>query len=432
MICAGQGTRTTSCRPSRSTGPARRELATFEHERRWARDASPLQLPSGDWILLAGPIGDTPGMAASAGRVPLLLNVVTGERIELREPAALGYESRRLSAAARLTAMPSLAAPRRLPAPHRRAAGPDRPAVVVVGDLVVDVMLLPARDLDRGTDVPGRVRLRQGGSATTTARWLGRLGARSSLVCAIGRDAVGRALVMAVAGDGVTVRAVRVAGAPTGRIGVLVEPGGERSFVQDRGAALRLRPQDLKPDWFAGADAVHLPAYSLLDQPLGLAGHGGHAARARGFGALLTLDLSSTAPLLAKGRRAALELIGEAHPDLIFATRDEARALVGSRKDDEALLELAPIAVVKRGRKGATILARNGKRALRFEVATTPIKAADTTGAGDAFSAGFLYGWLDGRRKGLAAPAALQRGAVAGNRAAFRHLSNPPGELPLG
>ena len=302
---------------------------------------------------------------------------------------------------------------------------------MVVGDLVVDVMLLPARDLRRGTDVPGLVRLRQGGSATTTARWLGRLGARSSLVCAIGRDAVGRALVMAVAGDGVTVRAVRVAGAPTGRIGVLVEPGGERSFVQDRGAALRLRPQDLKPDWFAGADAVHLPAYSLLDQPLGLAGMAA-TQLAREAGALVTVDLSSTAPLLAKGRRAALELIEEAHPDLIFATRDESRALVGSKKDDEALLDLAPIAVVKRGRKGATILARDGKRALRFEVATTPIKAPDTTGAGDAFSAGFLHGWLDGRRKGLASLAALQRGAVAGNRAALRHLSNPPGELQLG
>ncbi len=327
--------------------------------------------------------------------------------------------------------MPRLPGPRRLAAPRRRPVAAVHPAVVVLGDLVVDVMLLPARDLERGTDVPGRVRLRQGGSATTTARWLGRLGARSSLVCAIGRDAVGRALVTAVSGDRVVVRAVRVAGAPTGRIGVLVEPGGERSFVQDRGAALRLRPEDLRPEWFAGADAVHLPAYSLLDQPLGLAGMA--ATRlAREAGALVTLDLSSTAPLLAKGRRAALQLIEQAQPDLIFATRDESRALVGSKKDDEALLDLAPIAVIKRGRKGATVLARDGKRALRFEIATTPIKAADTTGAGDAFSAGFLYGWLDGRRKGLAPAAAVQRGAVAGNQAALRHLSKPPTELALG
>src|SRR4051812_45322725 len=147
-------------------------------------------------------------------------------------------------------------------------------------------MLLPDRDLERGTDVPGKVRLRQGGSATTTARWLGRLGARSSLVCAIGRDSIGRALVAAVSHDGVQVHAVRVAGAATGRIGVLVEPGGERSFVQDRGAALRLRPEDLKPEWFAGAVALHLPAYSLLDQPLGLAGMAA-TALAREAGALV-------------------------------------------------------------------------------------------------------------------------------------------------
>ena len=327
--------------------------------------------------------------------------------------------------------MPTIPSPRRIPDPRRSRRLPAGPSIVVVGDLVLDVVLALGIDLERGTDVPGRVRLRQGGSATTTARWLGRLGSRSSLVCAVGRDAIGRSLVAVVAGDGVQVRAVRVAGAPTGRIGVLVEPDGERSFIQDRGAALRLRPEDLKVEWFAGADAVHLPAYSLLDQPLGLAGMA--ATRlARGAGALVTVDLSSTAPLLAKGRRTALELLEEARPDLVFATRDESRALVGSKRDDEGLIDVSPIAVVKRGRKGATVLVRDGKRVRRFEVATSPIRAADTTGAGDAFSAGFLHGWLDARRRGAAPTAALQRGAVAGNRAALRHLSTAPAELPLG
>ena len=160
-----------------------------------------------------------------------------------------------------LAAMPSLPDPRRISAPRRRSAAPTGPAVIVLGDLVVDVVLAPDRDMIRGTDVTGRVVLRQGGSAASTARWLGRIGARSSLVCAIGRDATGRALVAAATGDKVTVRAVRVAGARTGRIGVLVEPGGERSFVTERGAALRLRPEDLRPEWFRGADALHLPAY---------------------------------------------------------------------------------------------------------------------------------------------------------------------------
>jgi sugar/nucleoside kinase (ribokinase family) len=305
---------------------------------------------------------------------------------------------------------------------------------VVIGDLVLDVVLAPARPLEQGTDVTGRVLVRQGGSATTTARWLGRLGARSTLVCAIGRDSAGRALVAAATADGVTVHAVRVSGARTGRIGVLVEPGGERSFVTDRGAALQLRPEDLRPDWFAGADAVHLPAYSLFDRPLGLAGL--EAIRiAHDAGVAVTLDLASSGPLLDRGRRAAFALIAEAAPDLLFATRDEAKALAGPRRE-ERLLRVAPVVVVKRGRKGATILARQPDDErhghLRFEVATTAIKAPDSTGAGDAFDAGFLYGWLDARRRGLAPSAALQRGAVVGNRTALRHLQAPPGELTLG
>lgn len=297
----------------------------------------------------------------------------------------------------------------------------------MVGDLVLDVVLAADRHLERGTDITGRVLMRQGGSAASTARWLGRTGARSTLVCSIGRDITGRALVAALAGDGVTVRAVRIAGVRTGRIGVFVEADGERSFVTDRGAALRLRPEDLRSEWFTGAEVVHLPAYSLLDQPLGRAGM--VAIRlAREAGSLVTVDLASSGPLLAHGRRAALALIREAAPDLLFATRDEAKALMGAKRED-GLLALAPIVVVKRGRKGATILVRDGADGLRFEVATTPLKAADTTGAGDAFDAGFLSAWMQARRRGLAPAAALQRGAVAGNRLALRHLSNPPGEI---
>jgi len=142
----------------------------------------------------------------------------------------------------------------------------------------------------------------------------------------------------------------------------------------------------------------------------------------------VTVDLASSGPLLAKGRRAALALIREAAPDLLFATRDEAKALMGTKRED-GLLELAPIAVVKRGRKGATVLVRGDGDNVRFEVATTPIKTADTTGAGDAFNAGFLAAWIGARRRGLSQPAALKRGAAAGNRLARRHLSHPPAEI---
>lgn len=294
---------------------------------------------------------------------------------------------------------------------------------------MLDVVLVPVRPLETGTDVPGTVAVRQGGSAANTARWLGRLGADVALVAAVGRDPAGRALVEAVRSDGVVPRVSRVAGARTGRIGVLVGARGERSFVADRGAADRLAPVDVQPAWFSGADLLHLPAYSLIGEPLGSAGRRG-IELARANDALVSLDLASIGPLLARGRRAALALIREVRPDLLFATLSEARAVLG-RETVEGLVNLAPVVVVKGGAKGATVLAQEGGRRLRFEVATEQLAATDTTGAGDAFDAGFLVAWLAARAGGRSLPASLQRAALAGHRAAARQLVQRGGELPL-
>jgi sugar/nucleoside kinase (ribokinase family) len=325
--------------------------------------------------------------------------------------------------------MPTLQ--RTLPAARVRRAGPRPPRVVVVGDLVLDTVLAPTRPMESGTDVPGVVALRQGGSAANTARWLGRLGARTTLVAAVGRDPVGRALVAAVRADGVVPRIARVAGRPTGRIGVLVAPGGERSFVADRAAADELRAEDLRAAWFRGADCVHLPAYSLLGEPLGTAGRTA-IDLGRTAGAAISLDLASIAPLLARGRRAALALVRDVRADILFATAAETEALLGRYAVDD-LLEYAPLAVVKRGAKGATVLWIDAEGARqRFEAATATVTATDSTGAGDAFDAGFLVAWLVARRAGPATPSALHRAAMSGHRAAARQLTGPRPELPFG
>jgi sugar/nucleoside kinase (ribokinase family) len=300
----------------------------------------------------------------------------------------------------------------------------------VLGDLMLDVVVAPARPLEHGTDVPGRVLLRQGGSAANAARWLARLGVRTTLVCAVGRDAIGRALVDALAREGVAVRAARVAGRPSGRIGVVLGAGGERSFVADRGAADELRPEDVREGWLRG-DGLHLPAYSLIGEPLGLAGRRA-IELARAGGALVSLDLASAAPLLARGRRAARRLVADAAPDLLFATAGEAEAYLGGY-DLVRLLDAAPLVVVKRGSAGATVLARAADRPpLRFDVATPPLTATDTTGAGDAFDAGFLAAFLAAPPETRSRPAALRRAALAAHRAAARQLSAPPPELSLG
>jgi sugar/nucleoside kinase (ribokinase family) len=294
---------------------------------------------------------------------------------------------------------------------------------------MLDAVIVPSRPLERGTDIPGRVMLRQGGSAANAARWLARLGARSTLVTSVGRDAIGRALVDALRRDGVTVRASRASGRATGKIGVVVMFGGERSFVADRGAADELRPTDLRAGWFE-TDLLHLPAYSLIGSPLGDAGRRA-IELARSAGGLVSLDLASAGPLLAAGRRAAHRLVEEAAPDVLFSTAAEAEAFLGGYEVG-GLLDAAPLAIVKRGAGGATLLARGIAGTHRFEVATPSLMAADTTGAGDAFDAGFIAAFVAVPPEVRHRPAALRRAALSGHRAAARQLTAGTPELSLG
>ena len=307
-----------------------------------------------------------------------------------------------------------------------------KPRVLVLGDLVLDVVLAPERAIESGTDVPGSVGIRQGGSAANTARWLARLGIDVQLVCAVGRDGAGRSLVSQLEADGVRVRAARIAGQRTGRVGVLVAPNGERSFVADRRAALALRPDHLKDEWFARLDLVHLPAYSLMGEPIAAAARAAVAMARAISGAEVSLDLSSIGPLLAEGRRAARELVASVKPDVLFATETEVEAFLG-RNAGDGILDHAAIAVIKQGSRGARVVARGAAaEPLRFDVATPQVTVADSTGAGDAFSAGFIAGWLTARAAGRQAPDALHRATVAGHRVAARQLTTSKTELPPG
>jgi len=312
--------------------------------------------------------------------------------------------------------------------------GSRSPRLVCLGDLALDIVARAATAVDAGTDVAGMVQLRIGGSAANTCRSFADAGGKAVFIGALGDDDLGGRLSGALRSAGVTVHATRIRGRSP-RLLALVAADGERSFVTDRGVADLLTPGHVKPGWLARLDALHLPAYSLLRSPLADAAYTA-AQSAHAAGAFVSVDLASRRPLLARGRRAARELVSRAAPDVLFANESEAAALVG-RSDATSLLDLAPLVVIKLGPLGCRVIWRvDGGDIQHATVAARRIAATDTTGAGDAFDAGFLYSLIDSGYRPRAVPSmgspnagVLKRAALAGHRAAAKVLTAPRKEL---
>jgi len=317
-----------------------------------------------------------------------------------------------------------------------RPVRPPRPALVALGDLVLDVVVAPERSVETGTDVPGTLRFRAGGSAANVARSFAHLGGSAGFIGSVGRDGWGRRLGAVLREEGVTAHLV-VSGPVTGRLAAVVDRGGERSFVTERGSADALRADDVRASWLRRAGVLHVPAYSLFHDPV--AGAVARASElAHDAGALVSVDTASRAPLLAFGRAAAWSRIAGMRPDVLFANRGEAVALAGVAAPRVAsrLLELAPVVVIKDGAAGCDVIWRDAAgRMAELDVAASPIAAADTTGAGDAFAAGFLFALLGGGAAALPVhpwtAATLRRAALAGHRAAADLLRRPRAELGL-
>jgi sugar/nucleoside kinase (ribokinase family) len=297
--------------------------------------------------------------------------------------------------------------------------------LVTIGDLTLDIVVRTAAAAEEGTDVPAAVTFRAGGSAANTARAFARLGGAAIFIGAMGNDRLGRFLREALEAEGVTARLATKRG-KSPRLIVLLSASGERSFLTDRGRANSLAWADLRPAWLETTDALHLPAYSLLNNPL--AATSLRAARAaRRAGALVSVDLSSRRPLLVDGPAAAWAKIAAVGADVLFANRDEAAALLG-RRDARWLKELAPIVVIKAGAEGCRILWEN----VDMEIAARPFKASDTTGAGDGFDAGFLFSLIStGRALTELRRIDLRHAAYDGGKAAAAFIRGPRKELAL-
>jgi sugar/nucleoside kinase (ribokinase family) len=285
--------------------------------------------------------------------------------------------------------------------------------VVVVGDIAVDVVARYAGQLQFGSDTAARIAVSGGGSAANVAAWLASTGGVAAVfVGRVGADAAGRSAVDGLRALGVDVR-VRVDDQlATGCVVVLVDDAGERTMLPDRGASAALAETDLPEDVFAGARHLHLSGYPLL--------HAG--SRAAGLSALaiavdngltVSVDPSSAAPLAAVGGAHFLEWTDGA--DLCIANLDEAVVLAGAGPPGELARRLAASAyrevVIKLGAAGA--LWSDGATVVSVDAEQAVV--ADTTGAGDAFAAGFLARWVAGAppKEALSAGARLAARAVA-------------------
>jgi ribokinase len=305
------------------------------------------------------------------------------------------------------------------------------PRFVTVGQWMTDVVAELPGPLREGTDTPAHVVVMGGGAAANTAAWLAHDDHDTVFVGRIGDDLLGRAGRADLEAAGVRCALAVDPRRPSGTCIVLVGPDGERTMVPDAGANEALAPSDLDDELFRRGDHLHLSGYTLLVDGSRMAGLSA-LDRARLRGMTTSVDVASVGPLADAGAARFLSWIAGA--DVLLANEQEAALLAGlpeprADADDAAALAAAALAaatlcssvgtaVVKLGARGSYLQGPDGSTAYAEAV---PVDVVDTTGAGDAFAAGFLPAW----RAGAGAQLALERGNAAAARVVARLGARP-------
>ena len=242
--------------------------------------------------------------------------------------------------------------------------------IVTLGDLLLDVIVRLSQPLAEGADADAVTRLGPGGQAANVAAWVAELGGEARFVGKLASDEAGGIAARGLEQYGVEVRGPVVSGR-TGTVVSLVAVDGSRTMASDRGVSPELTAEELDPDWLAGCTHLHLPGYSLLRSPIDEA-----SLRAAGLAPRVSVDLSSWSAIRDFGPARFRERLEALRPAIVFANEEEERILGGPLSDCTWVL--------KRGSSGA----RFGEH----ELPAVPADVLDTTGAGDAFAAGYLVG----------------------------------------
>jgi fructokinase len=295
--------------------------------------------------------------------------------------------------------------------------------ILAIGNAIVDIIaqvdeaFIATHDLNRGTMTlidaaraealyaafPPAIET-SGGSAANTAAVAAALGARTGFIGKVADDQLGQVFAHDIRAVGVAFDTKPLAGgAPTARSLIAVTPDGQRTMNTFLGACVALTEQDVAADAVADAGIVYLEGY-LFDPPAAQAAFRKAAAAARAAGRKVALTLSD--PFCVDRHRAAFrDLLAQV--DVLFANEAEALSLFQVAQLDQAVAALAgqvPVTAVTRSEKGSLVVAGDG----RHVVAAQPARVVDTTGAGDAYAAGFLAGLA----RGLALPECGRWGSV--------------------
>jgi len=226
-----------------------------------------------------------------------------------------------------------------------------------------------------------------GGSAANTIHGLAMLGIDTGFIGSIGKDDTGDFFEKDMKNAGVTTYLTRRNSA-TGTAVALISPGSERTFATHLGAAVELEAKDLEDAYFREYNILYMEGYLIINKELVEAA----CKIARKNNMKIAIDLASYNVVDAK--LADFKEIIEKYVDIIFANEEEAKSFTGLNPDDalNALSMICEIAVVKVGKEGSLI--KRGEEVIR--IGTLPVECIDTTGAGDLYASGFLYGYAKG------------------------------------
>lgn len=235
-----------------------------------------------------------------------------------------------------------------------------------------------------------------GGSAGNTIAGFASFGGKGAYIGKVAKDPLGSVFSRDLKAQGVVFNTQPLAvGAPTARCLILVTPDGQRTMNTFLGAAVELSPIDIDEELVSYARITYLEGY-LFDPPQAKDAFRVASEMAHKAGRKVALSLSD--PFCVNRHRADLQDFVENHVDILFANEEEAKALYETESFEAAafsLQGLCEIVVITRSDKGSVIIA--GEKTIEIP-AEKGVKVVDTTGAGDQYAAGFLYGYTQGMK----------------------------------